>query len=191
MKPPKVYWKGSKPRLGDGTHRKGNKPDSGRPRPAAGKPRTRGSYGQAPDAKGALSSGTTVDRLLCQMVGGAGTFLCQLVAYYKILLKNQPPPPLSPAIGPEEILKKDLREPLQLLYQAPNAKGSSPSVLLPLLERVLRRVRDSRDLSLALAELYRKGLICFQALREHREDARELTSYWLTLMSKELPWLFK
>jgi len=78
----------------------------------------------------------------------------------------------------------DLKAIYQTLAKCAQAGGAIDPQLLPLLERVLRRLQPLMAQSALLKEAYRIGVLCYQAVRGQDPQALAKTQHWVQRFAK-------
>ncbi|MBS2037903.1 VWA domain-containing protein [bacterium] len=112
-----------------------------------------------------------------------------------------PPPPPAPqpaADSPEAIARQvlssnaefrqaimvDLKLVYQTLARCVQAGGAADPSLVPLLEKILRRLQPIQEQSTLVKEAYRIGVLCYQALRGNDPQALAKTQVWVQRFAK-------
>ena len=115
----------------------------------------------------------------------------------------QPPPPEpvvsgSGEITPEAIARQvlssnaefrqaimvDLKTVYQTLAKCAQSGGAADPSLVPLLERILRRLQPIQEQSTLVKEAYRIGVLCYQALRGQDPQGLAKTQVWVQRFAK-------
>lgn len=78
----------------------------------------------------------------------------------------------------------DLKSVYQTLAKCAQAGGQVDPQLLPLLERVLRRLQPIMEKSTLLKEAYRVGVLCYQAVRGQDPQGLAKTQHWVQRFAK-------
>lgn len=77
---------------------------------------------------------------------------------------------------------------LKLVYQTlakcAQAGGAADPSLVPLLEKILRRLQPLQEQSTLVKEAYRIGVLCYQALRGNDPQALAKTQVWVQRFAK-------
>ncbi|MFN8612117.1 MAG: VIT and VWA domain-containing protein [Vulcanimicrobiota bacterium] len=110
-----------------------------------------------------------------------------------------PQPPAVPAAdSPEAIARQvlgsnaefrqaimvDLKLVYQTLAKCVQAGGAADPSLVPLLEKILRRLQPIQEQSTLVKEAYRIGVLCYQALRGNDPQALAKTQVWVQRFAK-------
>ena len=112
-------------------------------------------------------------------------------------------PPAPPSVGsaevtPEAIARQvlssnaefrqaimvDLKLVYQTLAKCAQAGGAVDPSLIPLLEKILRRLQPIQEQSTLVKEAYRIGVLCYQALRGNDPQALAKTQVWVQRFAK-------
>jgi hypothetical protein len=84
----------------------------------------------------------------------------------------------------KQAMMADLKAIYQTLAKCAQAGGQVDPQLLPLLERVLRRLQPVMPTSTLLKEAYRIGVLCYQALKGQDPQALAKTQHWVQRFAK-------
>ncbi|MBT9586912.1 hypothetical protein IV102_26460, partial [bacterium] len=78
----------------------------------------------------------------------------------------------------------DLKAVYQTLAKCAQAGGAVDPHLLPLLERILRRLQPIHAQSTLVKEAYRIGVLCYQAVRGQDPQGLAKTQHWVQRFAK-------
>lgn len=78
----------------------------------------------------------------------------------------------------------DLKLVYQTLAKCAQAGGAADPSLIPLLEKILRRLQPIQEQSTLVKEAYRIGVLCYQALRGNDPQALAKTQVWVQRFAK-------
>ena len=78
----------------------------------------------------------------------------------------------------------DLKAVYQTLAKCAQAGGTVDPGLVPLLERILRRLQPVQGQSTLVKEAYRIGVLCYQALKGQDPQALAKTQHWVQRFAK-------
>lgn len=78
----------------------------------------------------------------------------------------------------------DLKLVYQTLAKCAQAGGAADPSLVPLLEKILRRLQPIQEQSTLVKEAYRIGVLCYQALRGNDPQALAKTQVWVQRFAK-------
>ena len=78
----------------------------------------------------------------------------------------------------------DLKAVYQTLAKCAQAGGAVDPQLLPLLERILRRLQPIHAQSTLVKEAYRIGVLCYQAVRGQDPQGLAKTQHWVQRFAK-------